>query len=232
MDATNKRSNENVMNIQINNQNIKIVFSSRANISKSASGIQNATVIFSKNEKVMDEPRGFLKYVNSQWVFYGLYQITPKAFEKMVIVLESPHKDEFSSMGVPIRPANGVTGSKINLLLAQIVNNRPPNGISQSIIYEVYLVNAIQYQTSCYQALHNYSDYNANWHTIRNYVFKALWNTGNLSLQQDLRNRINLINPSVIMNCVTGGKAKNGLRSIVEKVVNSKNLYPHPSAWK
>lgn len=220
------------MNIQINNQNISIVFSSRANISNSTSGIPNATVIFSNNEKVIDEPRGFLKYVNSQWVFYGLSQITPKAFEKMVIVLESPHKDEFSSMGVPIRPANGVTGSKINLLLAQIVNNSPPNGISQSIIYKVYLVNSIQYQTSCYQALHNYPDYNANWHTIRNYVFKALWNNGNFSLQQDLRNRINLINPSVIMNCVTGGKANSSLRSIVEKVVKSNNLYSHPSAWK
>lgn len=220
------------MNIQINNQNIPIVFSSRANISKSASGIQNATVIFSNNEKVMDEPRGFLKYVNSQWVFYGLSQITPKAFEKMVIVLESPHKDEFSSAGVPIRPANGVTGSKINLLLAHIINNRPPKGINKSIIYKVYLVNSIQYQTSCYQALHNYPDYNANWHTIRNCVFKELWNNGNLSLQQDLTNRINLINPSVIMNCVTGGKAKSGLQSLVAKVVNSKNLYPHPSAWK
>lgn len=220
------------MNIQINNQNISIAFSSRANISKSTSGIPNVTVIFSNNEKVVDEPRGFLKYVNSQWVFYGLSQITPKAFEKMVIVLESPHKDEFSPAGVPIRPANGVTGSKINLRLDKIINNRSPNGMNKSIIYKVYLVNSIQYQTSCYQALHNYPDYNANWHTIRNCVFKALWNNGYLSLQQDLTNRINLINPSVIMNCVTGGKAKSGLQSLVEKVVNSKNLYPHPSAWK
>ena len=164
------------MNIQINNQNIPIVFSSRTNICKLNSGIQNATVIFSNNEKVMDEPRGFLKYVNNQWVFYGLSQITPKAFEKMAIVLESPHKDEFSSTGVPIRPANGITGSKINLLLAQVINNRSPKGINKSIIYKVYLVNSIQYQTSCYQALHNYPDYNANWHTIRNCVFKALWN--------------------------------------------------------
>lgn len=232
MDATNKRSNEDVMNIQIYNQNIPIVFSSRTNISKSASGIKKATVIFSKNEKVMDEPRGFLKYVNSQWVFYGLSQITPKAFETLVIVLESPHKDEFSSAGVPIRPANGVTGSKINLRLDKIINNFPPNGMNKSIIYKVYLVNSIQYQTSCYQALHNYPDYNANWHTIRNCVFKALWNNGNLGLQQDLTNRINLINPSVIMNCVTGGKVKSGLQSLVAKVVNSNNLYPHPSAWK
>ena len=58
------------MDIQINNQNIPIVFSSRTNIFKLNSGIQNATVIFSNNEKVMDEPRGFLKYVNKQWVFY------------------------------------------------------------------------------------------------------------------------------------------------------------------
>ena len=100
-----------------------------------------SVLIFSNNEKVMDEPRGFLKYFNGQWVFYGLSQIAAKAFEKMVIVLESPHKDEFSSAGVPIRPANGVTGSKINLRLDKIINNRLPSGMNKSIIYKVYLVN-------------------------------------------------------------------------------------------
>ncbi len=220
------------MNIHIDNQNIQITFSSKTNIFKSKSGIQNATVSFSGNDKVMDEPRGFLKCVNGQWVFYGLSQIVPKKTENMAIILESPHKDEFSSTGIPLRPANGITGYKINLLLVKEMSKRQPKKMNKARIYKVYLINSIQYQTSCYQALHNYHDYHTNWHTIRNYVFKALWNHGELGLQQDLKKRINLIHPSVMMNCVTGGNAKGSLRSLVELVINSNDLHPHPSAWR
>lgn len=221
------------MDIHIGNQNIQITFSSKTNIFKSKSKIQNAIVSFSSNDKVMDEPRGFLKCANDQWVFYGLSQIMPEKTENMAIILESPHKDEFSSTGIPLRPANGIMGYKINLFLAKEINNRQPRGMDKTKIYKVYLVNSIQYQTSCYQALHdNCPDYQANWHTIRNYVFKALWNHGKLGLQQDLEKRINLISPSVVMNCVTGGNSKDSLRSLVELVINSNNLYPHPSAWR
>ena len=219
------------MNIIVNEQTIPISFSQKATILNSKSGILSSTVTFTPNARVMDEPRGFLKYVNNQWVFCGLSQINPATFEKLALVLESPHKNEFSPAGIPLRPANGTTGNKINNLLADVINNRPPSGINQKIIYKVYLINAIQYQTSCYQTLHAFSNYKNNWHTIRNNVFKALWNNKNLNIQQDLKNRINVISPSVIMNCVTGGKSHAGLKRLVELVIKSNNLYPHPSTW-
>lgn len=34
------------------------------------------------------------------------------------------------------------------------------------------------------------------------------------------------------MNCVTGGRTCHSLQSVVENVINSNNLYPHPSSWK
>lgn len=220
------------MNIEVNGQPISISFSPKTTISKSISGILNSTVVFNSNARVLDEPRGFLKYDNNQWVFYGLSQINPETFEKLALVLESPHKNEFSPVGIPLRPANGITGNKINNLLADVINNRPPNGINQKITYKVYLINAIQYQTSCYKILHVFPDYKDNWHTIRNYVFKVLWNTQQFNLQSDLTSRIKAINPSIIMNCVTGGKSHASLQQLVERVIKSNNLYSHPSSWK
>ena len=219
------------MNIKVSGQTIPISFSRKTTISNSISGILNSTVVFTSNARVMDEPRGFLKYDNNQWVFYGLSQINPATFEKLALVLESPHKNEFSPVGIPLRPANGITGNKINNLLADVINNHTPSGINQEIIYKVYLINAIQYQTSCYQALHVFPDYKDNWHTIRNCVFKALWNDKTLNIQLDFKNRINIISPSVIMNCVTGGKSHASLQQLVELVIKSNNLYPHPSSW-
>jgi hypothetical protein len=219
------------MNIQINGATLTPIFSKSINIFSLLSGTPNLNVALT--HAVADEARGYL-YYNRQcntWIFCGLNQISPKNFSKMVLLLESPHKDEFSASGHPLRPANGKTGKKINQLLGKIVSNNSPKSLNNGTIYKVYLVNAIQYQTSCYLGLHVYPWYSKNWRTIRNSVFKCLWNDNNLGLQKDLCTRIKMINPSIIMNCVTGGNNPKGLRAMVEQLVHSNNLYNHPSSW-
>lgn len=57
------------MNIKVSGQTIPISFSRKTTISNSISGILNSTVVFTSNARVMDEPRGFLKYDNNQWCF-------------------------------------------------------------------------------------------------------------------------------------------------------------------
>lgn len=207
---------------------------STISLSKSTNIFTNNTVNFSNGDLVADEIRGYLYFniATSSWVFIGRQQFKFNNIKDLVIVLESPHKDEYSSQGIPLRPANGITGLKINSKLANIINSKPPIGINQKDVYRVWLVNAIQYQTSCHFQLSGVVGYSKIWHTLRNQVFKHLWNNESLyHLQQNLIARIGSINPTLIMNCVTGGKAPNGLRSIVELVINSGNTYKHPSSW-
>jgi len=207
---------------------------STISLSKSTNIFANNLVNFSNGDLVVDEIRGYLYFniATSSWVFCGRQQNKFNYFKNLVIVLESPHKDEYSSQGIPLRPVNGITGLKINNKLADIINSKPPVGINQNDVYCVWLVNAIQYQTSCHFQLSSFVGYSKIWHTLRNQVFKHLWkNESSYHLQQNLIARIGLIKPTLIMNCVTGGKAPNGLRSMVELVINSGNTYKHPSSW-
>lgn len=56
-------------------------------------------------------------------VFCGLNQLNFSKSQNMVLLLESPHKDEFSSIGVPLKPASGITGTKINTKFGDIITN-------------------------------------------------------------------------------------------------------------
>lgn len=181
-------------------------------------------VIFSNNEKVNDETRGVLTYSQNNWFFISVPQYislkSQKQIQRLVLLLESPHKDEYQN-NQPIRPANGVTGAKIEALIASRAKNQWH--LSTASDYEVVLVNAIQYQTSCYKLLGENWDY-----TNRNHVFKLLYN--NFQLEDDLKQRLSAIKPHFIVNCVTSQ-----LQSEVANVLL--NFKPnicdiHPSAWK
>ena len=129
-----------------------------------------------------------------------------------------------------MRPANGITGTKINQLLAQKVSGITLN---QSTVYCVWLVNAIQYQTSAYIQLNGQNGYKKVWRTVRNAIFRTLWS--NQGIQNDLFQRIHSINPDFIINCVTGGYhiGLNGLvQSLISTIKGVPNYYlPHPSSW-
>lgn len=215
---------------------------------KSKKIIFKKNLIYNSTDRVKDEARGFLYFdsKNNKWVFCGIFQKKLSAIsyikkiENLVLLLESPHKDEYDIYGNPLRPANGITGTNINNLFAKQINNNNLiiNTLQNNIAYRVWIVNAIQYQTSGYNQLHNIRMYNQSWRIVRNNVFKALWNNEAIfNLQADLVYRLNQIAPSIIINCVTGGKNKNGLRMLVENGLQNHNLissalYYHPSYWK
>lgn len=230
------------MNIDFNGQNVIGNFTKRATIYNSA--IDNSQVKFKPMDKVNDEARGYLYYKNQEWAFCGLSQLSVKAYENFVLLLESPHKDEFDSRGNPLRPANGITETKINNLLGKeitnhLIKNPSIHVLNQKTVYKVFLVNAIQYQTSCYNALNNQQGYKDNWRTIRNAVFKALWNDRTINLPSNLTNRIKNLKASIVVECITGGMNKNGQPCGLKKVVL--NGLPtaitisfslkHPSSW-
>lgn len=113
----------------------------------------------------------------------------------IVLVLESPHRSEYNKgNGSAIKSANGKTGDKIEKQLSPKINDMLINNqilIDQA--YNVYAVNAIQYQCSC--GLKPIQT------ELRNSIFRMLWP----SLKEDFINRIKQLNPVLIINMCTGG---------------------------
>lgn len=181
-------------------------------------------VYFQQQKRVQDEVRGYLIYNYPNWSFVGCYQLLSKNNVKRVaLILESPHKDEYDSNDNPLRPANGLTGTKINNGLQK---RAFVNALNNNCVYEVYIINAIQYQTSCY------SIFGKSWSRgNRNQVFRALFDQNKGNLEQDFINRITKYNPDIIVNACTSN-----LKSVVDTALNTFtncNQYKdkHPSSW-
>lgn len=165
--------------------------------------------------KVGDEERGYLIFNNKCWDFLELttYRLIPNSKKKkqtIVLVLESPHVEEFDSNHIPIRPANGVTGANIEYFLkrrfAKLWN------LSEDIDYKICIVNAVQFQASCKYALDNKqitltTDYQKN--TVKHYVLYLAFDTN------DLKNRLSKHNPDIIVNCCT--KTPNSMPKSIKK---------------
>lgn len=156
----------------------------------------------------------------------------PSCIEKsIVIVLESPHKEEYAendSLDIPT-PAIGKTGTNLQNNTANLiteVSNHNKNIKNGS--YRIILMNSIQYQCSL-----GYSTENN-----RDIVFKNLWDLPNI--KEDFKRRLKSYKPKFIFNLCTKGKAKPKLNCLVQELVEemykkSKDveLYVgnHPSSW-
>lgn len=146
----------------------------------------------------------------------------------LILVLESPHKDEFDDNLKPILPAQGITGRNIENLTG---TRNFVDFLDKEYEYVVLLVNAVQYQTSCYYIFGKMS------HELRDSVFRNLFCSK--GLKDDFTGRIreyigsSADNGFVIVNCCT-----KKLRSEVEKCLcamfgenNTIKDDCHPSFW-
>lgn len=124
---------------------------------------------------------------------------------RIVILLESPHKDEYPPINntAVSGPAMGNSGNRFNSQCIKVFNNnsnmlKTQLGITNSaskIEYDVFFVNAIQYECSL-----GYSPIKPE---IRDYVFELLWNQQSNSFRDDLVERLNLLHPNLIINACT-----------------------------
>lgn len=139
----------------------------------------------------------------------------------VIMVLESPHVDEFSG---ELGPANGATGEMIRLHLEESL------GFHRMADYGLVLVNAIQHQCSL----------GANTVVYRDRIFRAVWSNGG---EQDFRNRmVALFRPGdVLVNCCTKGNdfeihpplrnlVEMALRAALPNVESVRRM--HPAAWR
>ncbi|MDY0278396.1 MAG: hypothetical protein RBQ97_09980 [Acholeplasma sp.] len=148
-----------------------------------------------------------------------------KETEKIVIILESPHKDEYKVLLPDPLPAIGGTGRKLHSFFPEVfLKSGLDNLIGfEKAKYEVILMNIIQYQCSL----------GASTKLYRDRVFKELWK--NKFVYDSFENRLKQYNPRIIMNLSTDiGKieAKKALENINKNELGSILIEgPHPSSW-
>ena len=161
--------------------------------------------------------------------------------DTLVVVVESPHKDEYcnANLSCPIAPAQGDarggTGYGIEHHLSEIANRiacRVPNMRNE---YRVIIANPVPWQTSL-SSLHEKSPRKSPWKDLRDAVWKALWSID--IVKGYFLTRLNNYNPSIVVNACTGGNRRYGLNAIVDQTICSvvpdadrRPRTPHPSLW-
>ena len=127
-----------------------------------------------------------------------LAQRLQQEVRNVVLLLESPHKDEYQAGNVdcPIAPASGMAGNNIDRCLGKVLA-----GVEGLIMpcSHVIISNPIQFQTSLH-AIHG-KPLSGDWKTLRNKVWEKLW--CERYIQQDFQTRLAAYNPSVIINACT-----------------------------
>lgn len=143
----------------------------------------------------------------------------------IVIVLESPHKNEYNT---DFRhPAIGPTGNNLKLYFYSLLGKL--NGtIKNSTKCHVYLMNAIQYQCSL------------GYHTsiFRTEIFNSMWK--HHKKDEDFLDRLKDFYPNIIINlCTKTDELQDIVQKKIDEFVNNNNnktisLYrgTHPSSWK
>ena len=140
--------------------------------------------------------------------------------EKIVIILESPHRDEF--MLNFTAPALGKTGEKIHTHLHRLLYNYNLLNCKET---EIYIVNAIQFQCSLGFETSKYRDK----------IFKELWRQK--GVKTSLMRRIKRISPSIIINAITSIKTgKTTIKKDLTKYLKSLSVpvweaSSHPVKW-
>ena len=90
--------------------------------------------------------------VNSPKLFFsdnGPWKMKSKRTAKnIVIVLESPHYNEYSEDGMPLRPAMGDTGTQLKKNIVEKINKNTKEKKLKRGNYNLWLVNAVPYQCS------------------------------------------------------------------------------------
>lgn len=166
----------------------------------------------------------------------------PTELAPVVLVLESPHNDEYSDRDHPA-PANGETGERIKKHLQRVLKRL---GDANLVGRPLILVNAIQYQCS----LGGYGKVGVPTRFHRDNMFVRMWGLDTNAIPANFRARLSRYvgchqpfsqhhqGGYVIVNACTKGTAVRQLRMMVEDAViaalgrQSHIKVEHPSCWK
>lgn len=157
-------------------------------------------------------------------------QILEQQIGNIVLILESPHKDEYQpgNINCPIAPANGGTGHNIDQYLATVLSRIDDQQLIAPSCH-VIISNPIQFQTSLH-AIHQQSlkDY---WETLRDNVWRTLWGNENGQIQNCFGERLDAYNPSLIINACTDALTRHVTKFVREALPDVPLYYEtyHPA---
>ena len=161
----------------------------------------------------------------------------PRFTETVVVVLESPHREEYvdGDVNCPIAPAQGVTGCNIDRWLPHVLKADAITeaGLQLANDSRVIIANPVQFQASL-ACIHGgrleFEGKRLNWRKLRNEVWKVLWDQ---QKEENFSARLCVYKPELILNCCTAE-----LQPEVTRWLHSKNYgsitfcTDHPSAWR
>ena len=181
--------------------------------------------------EINNKVNAFNGRINGSFTNQVDYGLSPKR-DCILLILESPHINEFDINGLPIGPAIGTTGNNIFRYFEKCINSSLSRefrlNLNQSLTYNVVLLNAIQFQ--CSEGVKPIKKSN------RDENFIKLINNENYC---DVDKRINWFkqknsNP-IIINACTKGCSKIPLFVHLDGKISNLNLNifhsSHPSSW-
>ena len=207
-------------------------------------GNRIGTVQYDKIATV-DTKRGILDIDISQWLTvpnqvrcHLWYDADSKKFKsapfkqgedqiiKVALIVESPHKDEFTYDFQPLIPLNGFSGVVFDNQIDQKMVNWFNGNINKNAVYEIKIFNPVQYQTSLFHFLNNMipfmrlsaqlkdgvviPEYVFDDHKkLRDNVWKLLFASPLTQCKINFQKQLIQYWPEYIVNCCTGGSADN-----------------------
>ncbi len=164
----------------------------------------------------------------------------PADTANIVLVLESPHKEEYNKKFDPLGPAQGATGQHMERYLGKDILPEIEKIMKTSLEgeYNLVICNPLQYQTSLYQLHKKPLTYKAA-KKLRDTVWKSLFEQEDL--KEDFKKRLLLLKPEIIINGCTSSLSP-AVQVFLENDFSEKAkkeyisyVYifktPHPSSW-
>lgn len=135
--------------------------------------------------------------------FNDLYVMKDKDIDSIVLLLESPHKEEYwesNQVYMPISPAQKETGEKtennICILINELISNPKYNLRLDDGEYRIIICNPVQHQTSLY-----YLYESKIFKVLRDAIWSEIFNQP--KVQDYFLDRINTYKPKLILNVCT-----------------------------
>lgn len=144
----------------------------------------------------------------------------------ILLIIESPHKDEYTEDFSPIAPAQGVTGDRIDKFLCTILKHN--NCKIENGEYNILICNPVQFQTSLRSLYPPKLTLNKSAKSgIKDKVWKKIFEKE----KKDFEKRLDIYNPKIVINACT---AK--LKGLITDIIKERRsiLYvanKHPCIW-
>ena len=191
--------------------------------------VSNVKVDFAKWPVVSNQVRCHLMYDGKKFIKLDPpYQSVSKPI-RVALIVESPHKDEFSYDFTPLQPLNGESGKKFESKIINKISGWFLQALTTNTIVEIKIFNPVKYQTSLYHFLSNLIAYDrldkqtptsftipeygsirdVENSSLRNEVWRILFTNTAFPCETDFVNEIKLYNPQYIVNACTGSNNPN-----------------------